>query len=205
MTRDDVRELFTGAMRRHGVSDARWLDRGREIVFNALTAPVALGETILEGGLYRLPGVREMEFVYPIPEKHHARIDAGSGGAWTVERGYVKGFIDLVFRRDKLMYFADWKGDLLPSYEPAALKQHVDRHYRLQAQIYSLGVVRLLAIHSERDYESRFGGLLYVFLRGVARTGDGRTGLYFARPSWNEIVTYESELLHHEADSELLA
>ena len=119
MARDDVRELFTGAMRRHGVNDARWLDRGREIVFNALTAPVALGETILEGGLYRLPGVREMEFAYPIPEKHHARIDDGSGGAWTVERGYVKGFIDLVFRRDKLMYFADWKGDLLPSYEPA--------------------------------------------------------------------------------------
>jgi exodeoxyribonuclease V beta subunit len=205
MTRDDVRELFAGAMRRHGVSDARWLERGREIVFNALTAPVALGETILEGGLYRLPSIREMEFAYPIPEKHHARIDDGSGDAWTVERGYVKGFIDLVFRRDKLMYFADWKGDLLPSYEPAALKQHVDRHYRLQAQIYSLGVVRLLAIHSERDYESRFGGLLYVFLRGVARTGDGTTGLYFARPSWNEIVTYESELLHHEVASELFA
>ena len=205
MTRDDVRELFAGAMRRHGVSDVRWLDRGREIVFNALTAPVALGETILEGGLYRLPSVREMEFAYPIPEKHHVRIDDGSGGDWTVERGYIKGFIDLVFRRDKLMYFADWKGDLLPSYEPVALKQHVDRHYRLQAQIYSLGVVRLLAIHSEREYESRFGGLLYVFLRGVARTGDGRTGLYFARPSWNEIVTFESELLNHEADPELFA
>jgi exodeoxyribonuclease V beta subunit len=203
MIRDDVRELFTGAMRRHGVNDARWLDRGREIVFNALTAPIALGATILEGGLYRLPGVREMEFAYPIPEQHHARIDDGTGGAWTVERGYIKGFIDLVFRRDKLMYFADWKGDLLPSYEPAALKQHVERHYRLQAQIYSLGVVRLLAIHNERDYESRFGGLLYVFLRGVARTGDGRTGFYFARPSWNAIVSYESELLHHEADSEL--
>src|SRR6202041_822647 len=48
MARDDVRELFARAMRRHGVDDPRWLDRGREIVFNTLTSRVALGETMLE-------------------------------------------------------------------------------------------------------------------------------------------------------------
>ena len=109
----------------------------------------------------------------------------------------------MVFERDKLMYFADWKGDLLPSYEPFAVARHVDRHYRLQARIYSLGVVRLLAIDTERDYDAKFGGLLYVFLRGVSRTGDGKAGLYFARPSWNEIVSYESELLSREPGGEL--
>ncbi len=203
MALDDVRELFARIMRRHGVDDQRWLDRGRELVFNALTSRVALGETMLEGGLHLLPGVREMEFAYPIPEKHHTRLGAGPDGAWTVGRGYIKGFIDFVFKRDKLMYFADWKGDLLPSYEPAAVAQHVDRHYRLQARIYSVGVVRLLAIHNERDYDARFGGLLYVFLRGVTHPGDGKAGFYFARPSWNEIVTYESELMNPEYGSEL--
>ncbi|MGA9725455.1 MAG: UvrD-helicase domain-containing protein [Candidatus Binatus sp.] len=205
MARDDVRELFASVMRRHGLNDPRWLARGREVVFNALTSPVALGETVLEGGLHRLPGVREMEFAYPIPEKHHPLLGDGRDGARTVGRGYVKGFIDLVFRQDKLMYFADWKGDLLPSYEPVAVAQHVERHYQLQARIYSLGVVRLLAINSERDYDSRFGGLLYVFLRGVSPTGNGKSGFYFARPSWNEIVTYESDLLDRESNSELNA
>jgi len=195
--------LFAKAMRRHGVNDPRWLDRGREIVFNTLTSRVALGETMLEGGLRRLKGVREMEFAYPIPERHNTLLGNGPDGAWKVERGYIKGFIDLVFRRDNLMYFADWKGDLLPSYEPAAVARHVESHYRLQARIYSVGVVRLLAIHNERDYDSRFGGLLYVFLRGVSHPGDGKTGFYFARPSWNEIVTYESELMNHESDAEL--
>lgn len=203
MARDDVRELFASAMRRHGVNDPRWLARGREMVFNALTSPVALGETILESALYRLPAVREMEFAYPIPEKHHSLLGSGPDGAWIVGRGYIKGFIDLVFRRDQLIYFADWKGDLLPSYEPAAVARHVERHYRLQARIYSVGIVRLLDIHTERDYESRFGGLLYVFLRGVAQAGDGKFGFYFARPSWNEIVTYESDLMTREPDSEL--
>ena len=65
--------------------------------------------------------------------------------------------------------------------------------------------MRLLAIHTERDYDSRFGGLLYVFLRGVSQAGDGKSGFYFARPSWNEIVTYESDLLTREPDSELPA
>ena len=201
--RDDVRELFASAMRRHGVNDPRWLARGCEMVFNALTSPVALGEAVLESALYRLPAVREMEFVYPIPEKHHSLLGEGPDGAWNVGRGYIKGFIDLVFRRDRLIYFADWKGDLLPSYEPAAVAQHVERHYRLQAQIYSVGIVRLLDIHTERDYDLRFGGLLYVFLRGVSQAGGGRSGLYFARPSWNEIVAYESDLLTREPDSEL--
>ncbi len=204
MLRDDVSELFASCMRRHGVDDLRWLDRGREIVFNTLTSRIALGPSILEDGLYRLPNVREMEFAYPIPEKHHARLGDGPDGAWTVERGFIRGFIDMVFRRDNL-YFADWKGDLLPSYEPAAVARHVERHYKLQARIYSVGVVRLLAIHNQRDYEAKFGGLLYVFLRGVSQTGDGTTGLYFARPAWKEIVTYESELLSHERDSELRA
>ena len=205
MARDDVRELFASSMRRHGVSDPRWLERGREIVFNALTSRIALGEGVLEGGLYRLPEVREMEFAYPIPEKHHTLLGDGPDGSWTVGRGYIKGFIDLVFRRDKLMYFADWKGDLLPSYELAAVARHVDRHYSLQARIYSVGIVRLLAIHTEGDYDARFGGLLYVFLRGISRSDGGKAGLYFARPSWNEIVSYESELLNWETNSGLQA
>jgi exodeoxyribonuclease V beta subunit len=120
MALDDVRELFASIMRRHGVDDPRWLDRGRELVFNTLTSRVALGATMLEGGLRGLKSVREMEFAYPIPEHQHPRLGADPAGAWTVGRGYIKGFIDFVFERGKLMYFADWKGDLLPSYDPNA-------------------------------------------------------------------------------------
>jgi exodeoxyribonuclease V beta subunit len=203
MAREDVRELFAGCMRRHGVDDPRWLDRGREIVFNALTSRIALGETMVEGGLYRLPGVREMEFAYPIPEENHPRLGGSADGAWTVRRGFVKGFIDLVFRQETQLYFADWKGDLLPSYEPAAVAAHVGSHYKLQARIYSVGIVRLLAIQSEREYEAKFGGLLYVFLRGVSAAGGGKSGLYFERPTWKEIVSYESELLSREPEREL--
>ena len=199
-TREDVRELFASTMRRSGVSDARWMTRGPEVVFNALTSRIALDETVLEHGLYRFEKVREMEFTFPIPEKHHQLLANAAGDGWGVERGYVKGFIDLVFEREQSIYFADWKGDLLPSYDPAAVTAHVARHYSLQASIYALGIVRLLGIKTESDYIRRFGGLLYVFLRGVMPTGDGRSGLYFARPSWREIVSYESQLMTTQVD-----
>jgi exodeoxyribonuclease V beta subunit len=198
--REDVRELFASTMRRCGVNDPRWMVRGPEVVFNALTSRIALGETVLERGLYRLPKVREMEFTYPIPEKNHRLLANGGDDGCVVERGYVKGFVDLVFQRDNSIYFADWKGDLLPSYDPGAVTLHVERHYSLQASIYALGIVRLLGIDTESDYNRRFGGLLYVFLRGVIPTGDGKSGLYFARPSWREIVSYESALMTTHVD-----
>jgi len=69
----------------------------------------------------------------------------------------------------------------------------VARNYALQARIYTLGVARMLRLRSEDEYQRGFGGFLYVFLRGL-RAGGGH-GVYFARPSWSEVVQYERELM----------
>ena len=37
----------------------------------------------------------------------------------------------------------------------------------MQLQIYALATVRWLKLHDEEAYEKRFGGILYVFLRGM--------------------------------------
>src|SRR5260370_8951861 len=155
--------------------------RGPEIVFNALTSRVALGESVLGNGLCRWQNVREREFAYPIPERHHGRLGDAGNGAWTVERGYVKGFIDLVFQRDNLVYFADWKGDLLPSYDPAAVTAHVERHYGLQAVFFLLGGVGLLGFPSGADYESRFAALLFLFLLRALPHATSNPAVFFAQ------------------------
>jgi len=134
-----------------------------------------------------------MEFVYPIPESSHPLLGAAAQGEWTVERGYLKGFVDVVFEDQGLIYFADWKSDHLPSYETGALRQHVQLHYDLQAQIYSIGVIRLLQIRNQGDYDRLFGGLLYIFLRGM--DGSGQRGVYFHRPAWSEVCDYEAGLM----------
>jgi len=193
--RDDVHELIDAAMRRHQVLDMRWYDRAAEIVFNTLRAPIAVESVVRIDGLYKCPNVREMEFVYPIPELHHPLLAKSHDGAWTVERGYLKGFVDLVFEHNGLVYFADWKSDLLDSYDRAAVEEHVKKHYELQAQIYSIGVMRLLGIRNEREYRARFGGLLYLFIRGIGAGGSSDRGVYFHRPRWPELVASELVLI----------
>jgi len=81
-------------MRRSGVTDPRWMTRGPEVVFNALTSRIALGEDALEHGLYKLRNVREMEFTYPIPEQHHRLLaNAGDGvGPWSAATSKLHRF-----------------------------------------------------------------------------------------------------------------
>ncbi|MBF6567731.1 MAG: UvrD-helicase domain-containing protein [Candidatus Binataceae bacterium] len=189
-----VRKLFADLMRPHQVRDIRWADRGPEIVFNTLRAPITVKGRAL-GPLCERKSVSEMGFVFPIPEHAHPLLGAANQDRWTVSRGYLKGFVDLVFEHGGLTYFADWKSDLLESYDQAAIERHVRQAYELQAQIYSVGVVRLLQIHSQDDYEQRFGGLLYLFLRGIELSGKGDEGIYFHRPAWAEIIRYEADLM----------
>ena len=49
----------------------------------------------------------------------------------------------------------------------AVVEAHVAKNYALQEQLYALALVRMLGIASEADYEARFGGTLYLFVRGL--------------------------------------
>jgi exodeoxyribonuclease V beta subunit len=189
-----IKTLFADLMRRHQVTDSRWFERGAEIIFNALTSRILISGGRELGPLHKCRSMREMEFTYPVPEPMHPLLQSATAGRWSVERGYLKGFVDFVFEQDGLYYFADWKSDSLAAYDRASLEAQVNDHYRLQAKIYSIGIVRLLGIRSEKEYEQRFGGLLYLFLRGMKRAGDD--GVYFQRPSWNELCRDERELIN---------
>jgi len=192
---ESVERLFRDSMLRHQVRDPRWFERGTEMVFKTLTSSIAIagGHTI--DALSRCRNTREMEFLFPIPEASHPRLGTSAIDGRTAERGYLKGFIDFIFEENGLTYFADWKSDLLRDYRSETIQQHVERHYGLQALIYSVGVIRLLRIRSEADYRRRFGGLLFIFLRGVGLEADRAHGIYFHRPDWSEIRRHESELM----------
>jgi exodeoxyribonuclease V beta subunit len=196
MARSAVRETIAATARRHQVSPGEaGLARGAQIVFNALRSPLALGNELVPGLANCEGATREMEFTFPIPAPDHPLLGAGSGGGWTIDRGLLVGFVDFVFGFHNRTYFADWKSDLLPSYDPATIAAHVSDNYLVQARIYTVGIVRLLRIRDRSEYEERFGGLVYVFLRGVKPDGDGRVGAYFHRPSWEEILHYERDLM----------
>jgi exodeoxyribonuclease V beta subunit len=176
-----------------------------QLVFNALTLPLEIDSrektaTLkMPEGLASADRVRqEMAFAYPIPEADHPLL--GNHGAehnpdqtlpFEVGRGYLQGLIDYVFEHEGRVYLLDWKSDRLTDFGAASIDLHVQNNYSLQAGIYSLAVIRLLGILSETDYNSRFGGVIYIFLRGL-QAGEGA---WFSRPGWIDLLKLERDLL----------
>jgi exodeoxyribonuclease V beta subunit len=107
--------------------------------------------------------------------------------------GYVKGYIDVVFEHDGCYYVLDWKSNHLgygcADYGPAPLRAAMAEHgYHLQYLLYSLAVHRYLR-HRVPGYrhDTHFGGVLYLFVRGVRAdwvNADGTpAGVFHHRPS----------------------
>jgi exodeoxyribonuclease V beta subunit len=107
--------------------------------------------------------------------------------------GYLKGFIDLVFEHAGLFYIVDWKsnhlGHAADDYRQESLEGAMVEHgYHLQHLIYSLALTRYLAHRiAGYDYDTHFGGVLYLFVRGVRpqwTNADGTpSGVFRHRPS----------------------
>lgn len=101
-------------------------------------------------------------------------------------KGMLKGFIDLLFRDGERYYVLDYKSNHLgyeiDCYQQAALEQAMVEHrYDLQYILYSLAVHRLLKQRiSDYDYDRHFGGVFYLFLRGM-QAGES-SGVFSYRP-----------------------
>ncbi len=204
MTRDSVIKRAEKLAARYGFSP-RHLPAALRLAFQALTLPLDIvsRETTaslnLPAGLASAERIRkEMTFAYPIPEASHpllgnpgAKVKQDQGLPFEVGRGYLQGLIDYVFEHEGQSYLLDWKSDRLTDFGPESIDLHIRNNYSLQAGIYSLAVVRLLGIDGEADYEARFGGILYIFLRGF-QAGEGA---WFSRPAWADLLKLEQELL----------
>lgn len=99
-------------------------------------------------------------------------------------QGMLKGFIDLVFEWQGRWYLLDYKSNHLgmspADYSQPALEQAMVEHrYDLQYQLYSLALHRLLALRLPGyDFDQHFGGVFYLFLRGMPQGG-----IFHTRPS----------------------
>ncbi|MEY6761682.1 exodeoxyribonuclease V subunit beta [Kluyvera ascorbata] len=141
----------------------------------------------------------EMEFYLPISQTLDARAldavtrryDPLSAGCPELDfrqvRGMLKGFIDLVFRHDGRYYLLDyksnWLGESGEAYTQEAMAEAMRSHrYDLQYQLYSLALHRYLRHRiADYDYERHFGGVIYLFLRGVDGEA-GQQGIFATRP-----------------------
>ncbi|MEQ9946153.1 exodeoxyribonuclease V subunit beta [Pectobacterium aroidearum] len=121
--------------------------------------------------------------------KHHDPLSARCPAlSFQQVKGMLKGFIDLVFRWGGRYYLLDYKSNWLgpdaSAYTQTAMMQSMAEHrYDLQYQLYTLALHRYLRHRiADYDYERHFGGVFYLFLRGVEESHPGN-GIFACRPS----------------------
>ena len=114
-------------------------------------------------------------------------------------RGYLNGFIDLVFSVNNRYYLIDWKtnnlGAAYEDYADSALQQSMlDSDYILQYHLYLIALHRFLQSRlNDYDFDTHFGGVYYLYLRGI-NGKDAESGVFYDRPSL-ELVTKITELV----------
>ena len=194
-----VSEEWVLKMLQSGGYDAQWQPVLTEWIRAVLHAPLT-AQGISLSQLTAKDKQVEMEFYLPIASPLRAEAldalireyDPLSAGCPPLNfrqvQGMLKGFIDLVFRHEGRYYLLDyksnWLGENSEAYTQQAMASAMQMHrYDLQYQLYTLALHRYLR-HRMADYryEDHFGGVIYLFLRGVD-ANDPRSGVFSTRPA----------------------
>lgn len=110
--------------------------------------------------------------------------------------GIMNGKVDLIFEHDNKYYILDWKSNYLgpdiSDYTTEKVEAAMsENNYHLQYLIYSYAVQKYLRFRlgSQFDYEQHFGGVIYLFVRGIRK---GMTnGIFYRKPSMNQLRKME--------------
>lgn len=162
--------------KRFSFADITSIDRKTEWAFNFSARPNQ-NTTDLKAAIER----------YPQYESFVRALDT-----WDqpIPGGYLTGFVDLLFRHDGRYFIADWKsnrrnGTQADFDQSGLLEEMSTHHYWLQYLIYTVAVHQYLSrTLPGYSYAKHFGGIYYVFLRGVdGQEQNGHTnGIYYDLP-----------------------
>ncbi|MDX7833703.1 exodeoxyribonuclease V subunit beta [Aeromonas dhakensis] len=177
--------------------DESWAQVLQQQVEAVLETPLetGFGETVRLRDLAPERKQVELEFFLPMGRvtapaltalcQQHDPLSRGNKPlSFATVQGMLKGFIDLVFEWQGRWYLLDYKSNHLgmspADYSRPALEQAMVEHrYDLQYQLYSLALHRLLSLRLPGyDFDQHFGGVFYLFLRGMPQGG-----IFHTRPS----------------------
>ncbi len=128
---------------------------------------------------------REMEFIRPFTSQEAGHFPERE---YHLEKGVIKGFMDLVFRWQEAFYILDyktnWLGDRVEDYGRDSLDRAMDEHdYWLQAGIYAAALDRYLSAGIEGyNMDRHMGGIFYLFVRGMRPEHGSDYGVRFISP-----------------------
>jgi exodeoxyribonuclease V beta subunit len=213
-----IKQLVDGKLREYGF-EKEWGETVEKMIGRVLAAPLqpgADGLTLSRVG--KKDRLTELEFYFPLQPttpKKLRKVFSGYGGAaipsqfpnrveeldFSPARGFMKGFIDLVFQFRERFYIVDWKSNFLGNRVEDYSRERMGREmeesfYLLQSNLYVLALHQYLKKRlPDYRYRDHFGGVFYIFLRGVDPKAGDEFGIYRDLPgedlvealSWNLI------------------
>lgn len=181
-----------------------WAPVIKKIIINSLAATLMVGRDDAKSvGKLRLQEIEnkdrlnEMEFFFAVSNLEPGPLDqllsaypsyknAASGLKFSAFEGLMQGFIDMVIRKDNryciVDYKSNWLGETKQHYSQDKLSAAISSHrYHLQYLIYTVALHRYLGKRlSDYDYNTHFGGVYYLFVRGMRP--DSANGVWFDKP-----------------------
>ena len=150
--------------------DIAWADRYSEWEFDFSSAAAA-------GTTASIAAILREEWGGDASKKMF--LDTLEGWNRFIPKGYFKGFLDLVFRKDGYYYVVDWKSNRLngraADFDADGVAAEMAKEgYFFQYLLYSVVLHRFLKETMGADYSwnRNFGGVRYYFLRGIAAGGE---------------------------------
>jgi exodeoxyribonuclease V beta subunit len=185
--------------------DFLWSSTINKLINNVMTIPLVHDKGNFALNMINTKEcVREMEFMFPIKnisskqlndifsdtsfnqynflEKKRGRLD------FLTVRGFLKGFIDLIFKHEGRYFIVDWKSNFLGGsidhYNIQAIREEMAREfYYVQYYIYLIALNEFLSKRLPNySYNEHFGGIYYIFLRGIDCEKGCKNGIFFDKP-----------------------
>ncbi len=193
---DALLEMLKQKCTRYGVDAApEMVQKMLELV---VTSPLTAGSFSL-AMLSDNQCLKEMGFYYHLSHLATDRINNILADEPTVAplghkvmRGYLTGFVDLICEYAGKYYILDYKtnflGELMSDYQPDKLVAAMQSHnYGLQFWIYTLVLHRHLQnLLPDYHYEHHFGGVKYLFVRGMSPDIPG-SGVFSTLPDYGKL------------------
>ncbi|HET7923302.1 MAG TPA: PD-(D/E)XK nuclease family protein, partial [Rhodanobacteraceae bacterium] len=175
LVRDTVNTRLPEGVR---LADIAPPDRRAEIEFHFALHPVSV------------------ERLVSLLHRHDVLRDRDGFGTRERLEGLMTGRIDLVYLHADRAYIVDYKSNRLADYSHEALARAVrESEYDLQYLVYTLALHRWLKFRrADYDYDAHFGGVRYLFCRGLDPSLDDASGVFVARPPRELIETLDALL-----------
>ncbi|MFO7667245.1 MAG: exodeoxyribonuclease V subunit beta [Desulfobacterales bacterium] len=198
-------ELVAGKLREYGFG-AIWKGTVCDMINKVLDAPLYAKETVMKlSDIDKANRVNEMEFYFPLKmiapvaikkvfQDYGRVLVSDDYPVWlenltfSPSKGFMKGYMDMVFCHEGRFFLVDWKSNYLGNaeshYGKSGINEVMEKEsYILQYHLYVLALHQYLRLKAAGyNYEDYFGGVFYIFIRGVDESKTGGTGIFYDLP-----------------------